>query len=62
VASRDTPFELVYELHHMMLKEYLLPTINFQTCKDFVVIKILINIVSKLERLDESRQEIAKTT
>jgi len=62
VASRHTPFELVYDLHHMMPKEYLLPTINSQTSKDFAVIKILINRMSKLERLDESKQEIAKTT
>ncbi len=56
------PFEFVYGLHHMMPKEYLLPTINSQTSKDFALIKILTNILSKLERLDESRQEIAKTT
>jgi hypothetical protein len=46
----------------MMPIEYLLPTINSQTSKEFALIKILTNnILSKLERLDESRQEIAKT-
>jgi hypothetical protein len=51
---------LVYGLHPMMHTKYLLGTTNSQTSKDFAPIKVLINRLSKLERLDESSQQVVQ--
>jgi hypothetical protein len=57
VTTQHTPFQLVYGLCPLMLIEYLLPMINSHPNQDFFTTHILTNHMTKLEHLDETRQE-----
>ncbi len=63
MATWHTPFQLAYWLHPLMQPtKYLLLTTNSQTPKDSSSIQALVNKLSQLAKLEESKHEATKIT
>ncbi len=60
VARGYTPYQLVYGLHPSMPIEYILLVVSGDQ-KDNASVKILINKVLKLEKLQEAKMQVVKT-
>ncbi len=54
VGTSHTPFQLVYELHPLLLTKYLLPS-KLGQIHDPTFVKVLINILLELEKLQENQ-------
>ncbi len=56
VATRYTPYQLVYGLHPLMPIEYIIPIAGGND-KDNTLVKILTNIITELKKLQETRMQ-----
>jgi hypothetical protein len=60
VTTKYTPYQLVYGLHPLMRIKYIV-RIDGGNQKGNTLVKVLISRVSKLEKLQEARMQVAKT-
>jgi len=61
VTTRYTPYQLMYELHPLMFIEYIMPIVSGNH-RDNTSMRVLINRISKLEKLQEARMKDTKIT
>jgi hypothetical protein len=61
LATRYTPYQLMYELHPLMPTKYIMPIASGNE-KDSTSMKVLINRITKLEKLQEARMQVVKIT
>ncbi len=61
VATRYTPYQLMYELHPLMFTEYIVLIVGGNE-RDSTLVRVLTSKISKLEKLQEARMQATKTT
>ncbi len=54
VTTRYTPYQLVYGLHPLMPRKYIMLVVGGNE-KDSILVKLLINRITELEKLQEDR-------
>ncbi len=60
VTTRYTPYQLMYGLNPLMPIEYIVPIVSGKQ-KDSNQVRVLINKVLELEKLQEARMQATKT-
>ncbi len=61
VATRYTPYQLVYRLHPQMPTEYIMLIVSGNE-RDNTFVKVLISRITKLDKLQEARMQAIETT
>jgi len=61
VATGYTPYQLVYGLHPLMPTKYIVPIVGGNE-RNNTSMKVLTNRIIELEKLQEDRMQVAKTT
>jgi hypothetical protein len=61
IATWYTPYQLVYGLHPLMPAKYIMLVVGGNERYNTFV-KILTNIITELEKLQEAKMQVAKTT
>ncbi len=61
VATRYTPYQLVYGLHPSMPTKYII-IVDGGNERDNTLVKVLTSIINELEKLQEARMHVAKIT
>ncbi len=61
VTTRYTPYQLVYGLHPLMPTKYIVPVASGNE-RDSIPVRILINKITELEKLQEVRMHATKIT
>jgi hypothetical protein len=61
VTTWDTPYQLVYGLHPLMPIKYIV-LIAGGNGRDNTLVKLLTNIIIVLERLQDTRMKVGKST
>jgi hypothetical protein len=56
-----TPYQLLYGLHPLMPTKYIRPIVGGNE-KDNISVRVLTNRIIKLEKLQEDKMQVAKTT
>jgi hypothetical protein len=56
-----TPYQLLYELHPLMPTKYIVSIVSGNE-RDNILVKVLTNRIIKLEKLQEDRMQVTKTT
>jgi hypothetical protein len=57
VATRYTPYQLMYALHSLMPTKYIMPVVGGNG-KDSTSVRVLTNKNTKLEKLQENRMNV----
>ncbi len=61
VATRYTPYQLMYGLHPLMPTQYIVPVVSANE-RDNTLMKVLISKITKLEKLQRAKMLAIRTT
>ncbi len=61
IATRYTPYQLMYGLHPLMPTKYIVPVVSGNE-RDSIPVKVLTSKIKELKKLQEARTQVAETT